>query len=109
MSVDNTTGLKTSTNSFKERKVVVPGVGTATQLPNGEIRVRYPDGAQLWVDGKQNVRYQYPDGRIVNFSNTDSIPRQITERLQQMPKVLKHLMPSASGGSIGSHRTRSLR
>lgn len=107
MSVDNTTGLKTSTNSFKERKVAVPGVGTAVQLPNGEIRVRYPDGAQLWVDGKQNVRYQYPDGRMVNFSNTDSIPRQITERLQQMPKVLKHLMPSSS--SVGSHKTRSLR
>lgn len=105
MSVDNSTGLKTSTQSFKERKVTVPGVGTAVQLQNGEIRVRYTDGAQLWVDGKQNVRYQYPDGRIVNFSNTDSIPRQITERLQQMPKVLKCLMPAA-----GTHsKTRSLR
>lgn len=92
-------------NYFKERKVSVPGVGTAVQLSNGEIRVRYPDGAQLWVDGKQNIRYQYPDGRLVNFTNAESIPPQITERLQQMPKVLKHLMPNSGS----THRARSLR
>lgn len=73
----------------------VPGVGTAIQLANGEVKVRYPDGAQLWVDGKQNVKYQYTDGRTVSFANsTDNIPRQITERLQQMPKVLRYLMPT---------------
>lgn len=30
-------------------KVAVPGVGTATQLPSGDIRVDYKDGSTLTV------------------------------------------------------------
>lgn len=74
----------------------MPGVGTAVQLPNGEVRVRYPDGAQLWVDGKHHVRYQYGDGTLVNYVDNDNIPRPIMDKLQQMPKVLKYLMPTPS-------------
>ncbi|XP_050308808.1 serine/threonine-protein kinase PLK4 [Anthonomus grandis grandis] len=75
----------------KEKRVSVPGVGTAVQLPNGEVRVKYHDGSQLWVDGKHHVKYQYPDGQVVNYRDTDSIPKSIMDKMQLMPKVVKHL------------------
>lgn len=97
MSIDatNTPGTSVRTNSTsKEKRVTIPGIGTAYQLSSGEVQIQYPDGAQLWVDGKHHVRYQYPDGHIVNYMDNDIIPRQIMEKLQHMPKVLKYLMPS---------------
>lgn len=96
MSVDTTaenSSLRTNT-STKDKKVTVPGIGTAVQLANGEVQVCYPNGSQLWVDGKHHIRFQYPDGRLVNYLDTDVIPRTIMEKLQQMPKILKYLVPS---------------
>ncbi|ERL89652.1 hypothetical protein D910_07017 [Dendroctonus ponderosae] len=75
----------------KQKAIVVPGVGTAIQLANGELQVQYHDGAQLWVDGKHHVRYQYPDGQVVNYRDTDSIPKSIMAKMQLMPKVVRHL------------------
>lgn len=43
----------TSNNSYK---VVVPGVGTATQLSSGYICVDYKDGSTLTVSTFFNVR-----------------------------------------------------
>ncbi|CAG9769338.1 unnamed protein product [Ceutorhynchus assimilis] len=80
-----------TSNVNKGKRVAVPGVGTATQMPNGEVKVQYNDGSQLWVDGKHHVRYQYPDGQVVNYRDTDSIPKSIMEKMQLMPKVVKHL------------------
>lgn len=83
------------TNSgAKEKRVTIPGVGTAIQLANGEVQVSYSNGSQLWVDGRHHVRFQYPDGRIANYLDTDVIPRVIMEKLQHMPKVLRYLVPS---------------
>lgn len=99
MSIDGTAS-NTPVNSCRmysnstEKKVNVPGIGTAVQLPNGEVRVKYSDGTQLWVDGKHHVRFQYADGNIVNYLDTENIPRPIMEKLQQMPRVLKYLMPT---------------
>lgn len=102
--MDSAAGKSVNTSKTKERKVSVPGIGIATQMPNGEIRVKYPDGSQLWVDGRHHIKYQHADGRLVNYLDTDNIPRQIMEKLQHMPKVLKCLLPS----SVVS-KTRSLR
>nr|XP_023026817.1 serine/threonine-protein kinase PLK4 [Leptinotarsa decemlineata] len=93
-----------NTSNTKEKRVTVPGIGTAFQLANGEVQVRYPDGSQLWVDGKHHIRYQYPEGRVVNYMDNEVIPRVIMEKLQQMPKILKHLMPVPS-----SHKIQNLR
>ncbi|XP_066156659.1 serine/threonine-protein kinase PLK4 isoform X2 [Euwallacea fornicatus] len=81
----------TSSRSTKEKQVTIPGVGTAIQLPSGELNVRYNDGSQLWVDGKHHVRFQYPDGHIVTYKDTDSIPKTIMAKMQLMPKVVKYL------------------
>lgn len=82
-----------STNTAKEKRVAVPGVGTAVQLPNGEVRVRYNDGSQLSMDGKHRIQYQYSDGSTAVFTDNDSIPRPVREKLEHMPNILKHLMP----------------
>ncbi|XP_018319337.1 serine/threonine-protein kinase PLK4 isoform X2 [Agrilus planipennis] len=92
-----------SRGSDKDRQVSIPGIGTATQLSNGEVRVRFTDGSQLWVDGKHHIRYQYPDGRMSNYRDSDSIPRHIMEKMQHMPKILKHLMPPVL------HKMRTMR
>lgn len=84
-----------NTTNTKEKRVTVPGIGTAFQLSNGEVQVRFPDGSQLWVDGKHHVRYQYPDGHISNYTDNEVIPRVIMEKLQHMPKVLKYLIPTS--------------
>ncbi|KAF7278138.1 hypothetical protein GWI33_008755 [Rhynchophorus ferrugineus] len=92
LSMNSTTpGTSFGSSLSKEKRVSVPGVGTAVQLANGEVKVKYNDGSQLWVDGKHHVRYQYPDGRMVNYLDTDSIPKSIMEKMQLMPKVVKHL------------------
>nr|CAI5861153.1 unnamed protein product [Callosobruchus analis] len=93
-----------SSGSGKQRRVAVPGVGVAWQTAGGEVKVRYADGSQLAVDGKHHVRYQYPDGRTVDYQDTEVLPRIIVDKLQHMPKVLKHLAPSPV-----SHRIYNMR
>lgn len=93
----NSTAVGSFQNSVsKDKKVLVPGVGTAVQLPNGEVQVKYGDGSQLSMDGKHQIKYQYSDGNTVTYNDNDNIPRPIREKLQQMPKILKQLMPSST-------------
>jgi polo-like kinase 4 len=87
-------GSSFQSNASKEKRVSVPGVGTAVQLSNGEVQVRYGDGSQLSMDGKHQIKYQYSDGNTVMYTDNDNIPRPIREKLQHMPKILKQLMPS---------------
>lgn len=91
-----TVGSSFHSNISREKKVYVSGVGTATQLPNGEIQVRYSDGCLLSIDGKQKIRYQYSDGNAVTFSDRDTIPKSIRERLKQMPEIVEYLMPTTT-------------
>ncbi|GJQ82899.1 putative serine threonine-protein kinase [Trypoxylus dichotomus] len=88
------TPVTLSSAALKEKKINVPGIGTAIQSPSGEVKVRFTDGSQLSVDGKHHVQYQYTDGKVATYTDTDNIPRPIMEKLQLMPKVLRHLMPS---------------
>ncbi|CAH0553539.1 unnamed protein product [Brassicogethes aeneus] len=87
-------GTYYNTNSMKsEKRVSVPGVGSAIELPNGQIKVLYNDGSNLAVDGKNSYVYQYPDGHIAKYFGNDHIPGHIIEKIQQIPKVIKRLSP----------------
>ncbi|CAH1995395.1 unnamed protein product [Acanthoscelides obtectus] len=101
---NSTTDTANSSASGKQRRVAVPGVGVAWQTVGGEVKVRYADGSQLAVDGKHHVRYQYADGRTADYQDTDVLPRIIMEKLQHMPKVLKHLAPSPVSQKIYNMR-----
>lgn len=85
--------LTSGSSSSREKKVSVPGIGVATQLTSGEVMVRFLDGTKLWVDGKHRVKYQYGDGEVVKFTDSEVIPRAIIEKMQHMPKVLAQLQP----------------
>ncbi|XP_045468652.1 serine/threonine-protein kinase PLK4 [Harmonia axyridis] len=99
---EGTSGLGNS--KLKEKQVTVPGVGSAVQLANGEVKVKYLDGSQIYVDGKNQIRYQSVDGQVARFTENDKIPRPIMDKLQHMPKVLKHLMSPDVGRRTHSFR-----
>lgn len=78
----------------------------ATQLPCGEVRVRYSDGSQLTVGVKGNVKYEWYNGHACNYGPTDLIPVEVREKLSEMPKIVKYLArPSPEPRS----RTRNIR
>lgn len=88
------------------KRVVVPGIGTATQLPCGEVNVRYAKGSQLTVGVKGNVRYEWENGHACNYGSSDLIPVEVREKLAEMPKIVKYLAkPSPEIRS----RTRTVR
>uniref|UniRef100_A0A6P7FRS1 Serine/threonine-protein kinase SAK n=1 Tax=Diabrotica virgifera virgifera TaxID=50390 RepID=A0A6P7FRS1_DIAVI len=41
-----------NSSNAREKKIVVPGVGTASRLANGVVQVCFNDGSQMEVDGK---------------------------------------------------------
>lgn len=95
-----------STRGISPRRVAIPGIGTATQLPCGEVRVRYPDGSQLTVEVKGNVRYEWKNGHQCNYGPADLIPLEVRDKLSEMPKIVKHL---ARPSPEIRPRTRSVR
>lgn len=96
----------TKSRGISPRRVLIPGIGTAIQSPCGEVHIRYPDGAQLTVDVKGNVRYEWPNGHTCNYGPTDLIPVEVREKLSEMPRVVKHL---AKPTPERLSRTRSVR
>ncbi|GLV35155.1 Sak kinase [Carabus blaptoides fortunei] len=81
-----------STRGLSPRRVAVPGVGTAVQFSNDEIRVRYPDGAQLFVKkDHSNIRYEWHNGHQCTYGPADAIPTEVKDRLADMSKVKKYL------------------
>lgn len=92
------------------RRVTVPGVGTALQLSCGEVRVRYPDGSQLSVQPKGNVRYEWQSGHQCHYGPTDLIPPEVRDKLTEMPKIVKYLArPSPTSSEGGQFRHRPVR
>lgn len=81
-----------SSRGVSPRRVAVPGVGTAMQLANDEVRIRYPDGSQLFVNKAQsNIRYEWHNGHQCTYGPSDAIPTEVRDRLADMPKVKKYL------------------
>ncbi|XP_028139064.2 serine/threonine-protein kinase PLK4 [Diabrotica virgifera virgifera] len=79
-----------NSSNAREKKIVVPGVGTASRLANGVVQVCFNDGSQMEVDGK-TVNYRYPNGHISYYTEHEDMPPAITEKVQHVPKVLKFL------------------
>lgn len=88
------------TSMKKKKTISIPGVGTAVQLSNGTIEISFNDGSQLLIDGKNPIRYQYPDGTVI----TRNIPYQIKDKLAYMQKFLNHFSPSGYSHKILSMR-----
>lgn len=76
-------------------KVKIPGIGVATQLPEGIVEVVYPDGSRLSVTQPEHgggVIFTQMNGTQTHYTATDELPELVRIRLTQVPIVIKHLM-----------------
>ncbi|GAB1864829.1 Serine/threonine-protein kinase PLK4 [Camponotus japonicus] len=86
-----------STHSLNNaNKVAVPGVGFATRLSSGDIRVDYKDGSALTVSpqNQDSITYESNDGVIVRYNkhHQQNLEVPVQEKLRQLPMVIQYLM-----------------
>ncbi|XP_020284452.1 serine/threonine-protein kinase PLK4 [Pseudomyrmex gracilis] len=84
-------------NSFNNvNKVEVPGIGFATTLSSGDIKVYYKDGSSLTVNPQNHtngITYETNDGVVVRCNNNQQhLDFPIQEKLRQLPMVMRYLM-----------------
>ncbi|THK33125.1 serine/threonine-protein kinase PLK4 isoform X1 [Diachasma alloeum] len=91
-----TNSMRVSAYNFN--KVNVPGVGVATQMPSGDIKVEYKDGSSLTVSPQSiggGIVYESITGAITRYSKNhqynSEVPYPVREKLKNLPTVIKHL------------------
>lgn len=64
-------------------------------MSSGEVRITYPDGCELIVNGDQTrgVVYKH-DGKELKVKQGDKVPTWLRPKLAQVPTVLRALIPS---------------
>jgi len=84
------------------RKVAIPGVGVAMQLPDGNVRVNYQDSSCLVLRSQSNnVDYYQPSPGGAHHGtwqvfDQSNMPSYVKAKLEQMPKILELL----KGGGV---------
>lgn len=87
-----------NSNTSNFNKVVVPGVGTATQLSTGDIRVNYKDGSALTVSPQSyggGIVYESNNGTVTRYNQhyqNSEVPHMVRDKLCQLPTVIKYLV-----------------
>ncbi|XP_014248739.1 serine/threonine-protein kinase PLK4 isoform X2 [Cimex lectularius] len=97
----NVTSCYKSSSSSKITKlkvlnsVSIPGIGTACQMSNGEVRIKYRDGSELCVNGDSSGGILFKDQRGIEtkFDQSDHLDQNLRSRLAQVPLVLRQLIP----------------
>ncbi|KAG7206897.1 hypothetical protein KM043_000794 [Ampulex compressa] len=91
------TSVRTSNHIVN--KVTVPGVGTATQLPSGDVRVDYKDGSALTVSPQNyggGIVYEGNNGIVTRYNQqyqqNSEVPYAVREKLRHLPTVIKCLV-----------------
>ncbi|XP_046626383.1 serine/threonine-protein kinase PLK4 isoform X1 [Neodiprion virginianus] len=87
-----------STN-ITNTKISIPGVGVATQLSSGDVRVDYSDGSTLTVSPQSmggGLTYESCSGTVTkynqNYQQNSEVPSAIRDKLRHLPTIIKHLM-----------------
>nr|XP_003702230.1 PREDICTED: serine/threonine-protein kinase PLK4 [Megachile rotundata] len=85
-----------NTNTYK---IMIPGIGTATQLSSGDIRVDYKDGSALTVSPQTyggGIVYESNNGMVTkynqNYQQNSEVPHIVREKLRHLPVVIKYLV-----------------
>lgn len=85
-------------NSSAER-VIVPGIGIASQQIDGVVEVLYPDNSRLAVKQPEQgggITYTEPNGSQCHYTAREMVhielPDMVRDRLKQIPIVINHLM-----------------
>lgn len=73
-------------------KIIVPGIGIASQSPDGTLEVVYQDGSRLAVDQGGHIMYTQTNGIQCHYTRNDETPEVVRTRLTQFQVVLEHLM-----------------
>ncbi|XP_076277413.1 polo like kinase SAK [Lasioglossum baleicum] len=87
-----------NSNTSNFSKVVVPGVGIATQLSTGDIRVNYKDGSALTVSPQSyggGIVYESNNGTVTRYNQhyqNSEVPHMVRDKLCQLPTVIKYLV-----------------
>ncbi|EZA49997.1 Serine/threonine-protein kinase PLK4 [Ooceraea biroi] len=86
-----------SSSCNNANKVAVPGIGFATKLSSGDIRVDYKDGSALTVSPQNHgsgIMYESNDGVVVRYNthHQQNLEIPVQEKLRQLPMVVKYLM-----------------
>lgn len=76
---------------------MLPGIGNAVQLQNGQIQVNYFDSTKLVMNSKSaEVLFTDCKGQVFRYQENDAIrlPSEIRSKLSQMPKIIQELKDS---------------
>ncbi|XP_057331604.1 serine/threonine-protein kinase PLK4 [Microplitis mediator] len=92
-----TTSIRSSQYAFN--RVIIPGIGVAIQLPNGDVKIEYKDGSAITVrpDSRGGgVLYENDNGAITKYSKNHhqnvQMPYEVKEKLRHLPTVITHLV-----------------
>ncbi|KAK0176155.1 hypothetical protein PV328_000320 [Microctonus aethiopoides] len=89
--------LSVRSSHYGFNTVNVPGVGVATQLPSGDVKIEYKDGCSLTVSPQScggGILYESPNGMITKYlkNHNVEVPPEIREKLQYLPTIIKYLV-----------------
>lgn len=86
-------------STYNFNKVTVPGVGAATQMPSGDVKVEFKDGSSLTVSPQSiggGIVYESSTGAITRYSknhqDNSQVPYTVREKLKHLPTVITHLV-----------------
>ena len=97
---DSCLNVQVSRMSEQARQVRIPGVGTAVQLADGNLRVNYEDGSSLVLRDRADTVEFCPvarGGQWETFSR-GCVPARVLDKLSTIPLVLHHIQTLKSGG-----------
>lgn len=80
-------------------QVTVPGIGIATQLPSGDVKVEYNDGSSLTVSPQScggGILYESENGMVIKYLKNHQVnadvPHEVKDKLRHLPTIIKHLV-----------------
>ncbi|XP_034196457.2 polo like kinase SAK [Osmia lignaria lignaria] len=91
--------LNSIRNLNNTNKIAIPGIGTATQLSSGDIRVDYKDGTALTVSPQTyggGIVYESNNGMVTRYNQhyqqNSEVPHIVKEKLRHLPVVIKYIV-----------------
>ena len=94
--------FQVTTMSEQARQVRIPGLGTAIQLEDGNLRVNYEDGSSLVLRDRADTVEFCPVARGGQWETfrRGQMPQRVLDKLSSIPMVLQHIqsLKTVSGG-----------
>lgn len=108
ISASRTTNVDVKKTVVKAKTIHVPRIGLATQTPNGEVSVTYPDGSQLKFDSNTGAIVYHNGTKVLRYTASEShmLPDIIRDRLGQMPMVLRYFVTTDQPSKFSSKSIR---